>query len=702
MKWRRRAGGVTFALLALLLLILAGGTVVERMQGHEVAIRQIYGAPWMIALWLLAGLGLLCSLVRGGRRLPAATLILHLSLLLILVGGFCTALLSRQGKMVIRQGSPSERFVLSGGTATDSLPFPIVLRDYGTTYSDEARVFPSDYYAEIEVEGSAHRLSMNKILRHRGYRFFLHALSEESDEVSLLVTYDPLGMYLVYAGFLLLIVAFLMLMLQREGRFRRLLRRAILPLALLCPLIATEAHAEEPAVYYQGRVVPLSTLSRDIALKTTGSARGHRELLRRWVTDFDSCKREPLIRIKGRELREQTHLPGRVALTDLFSPERGYLLQPYLKAYDEGDDSPATRQAVAVSESVELAFSIRMGETLYLFPSRTSAGKVKWFAAGSPIAPGEVAERDSLFIRTFMPTLISNRNSPEEYRQLIDALVAYQDQVPEVKSSRPRLRAEVLYHSAPYPLILFITYFILALLALTLPRIFSGKVVRWGLLAGLLFLTLFIGCRAYITGRVPLATGYETSLAIAWSITLLGLLLVRRVAPLGALCMGGAGFFLLVAHLGMSSPAMTPIMPVLHSPLLSLHVSVLMVSYALLSTTAAIGLYSLLGRQSREQVRRQRDLSLLLLYPALLLLIVGIVIGAYWANVSWGCYWSWDPKEVWALITLVAYSALLHEGLLPWLRDPRHFHLCMVLLFAVLLMTYFGVNTLLGGLHSYG
>ena len=200
MKWRRRAGGVTFALLALLLLILAGGTVVERMQGHEVAIRQIYGAPWMIALWLLAGLGLLCSLVRGGRRLPAATLILHLSLLLILVGGLCTALLSRQGKMVIRQGSPSERFVLSGGTATDSLPFPIVLRDYGTTYSDEARVFPSDYYAEIEVEGSAHRLSMNKILRHRGYRFFLHALSEESDEVSLLVTYDPLGMYLVYAG----------------------------------------------------------------------------------------------------------------------------------------------------------------------------------------------------------------------------------------------------------------------------------------------------------------------------------------------------------------------------------------------------------------------------------------------------------------------------------------------------------------------
>ena len=634
MKWRRRAGGVTFALLALLLLILAGGTVMERVLGHEVAIRQVYGAPWMITLWLLAGLGLLFSLVRGGRRLPTATLVLHGSLLLILVGGLCTALLSRQGKMMIERGKPVERYLLSGGTVTDSLPFALTLRDYGTTYSDEGGAFPSDYYAVVEVEGAAHRLSMNKILRHRGYRFFLHALSEESDEVSLLVTYDPIGMYLVYAGFFLLILAFLMLMLQREGRFRRLLRRTLLPLILLCPLVASEAHAEEPAVYYRGRVVPLSTLSRDIALKTTGSARGHRELLRRWVTDFDSCKREPLIRVKGRELREQTHLPGRVALTDLFSPERGYLLQPYLRAYDEGDDSPATRQAVAVSEAVELAFSIRMGETLYLFPTRTSAGKVKWYAAGSPIAPGEVAERDSLFIRTFMPTLISKR-------------------VPEVRASRPRLRAEVLYHSVPYPLILFITYFVLALLALTLPRIFSGKVVRWGLLAGLLFLTLFIGCRAYITGRVPLATGYETSLAIAWSITLLGLLLVRRVAPLGALCMGGAGFFLLVAHLGMSSPAMTPIMPVL-------------------------------------------------LYPALLLLIIGIVIGAYWANVSWGNYWSWDPKEVWALITLVAYSALLHEGLLPWLRDPRHYHLCMVLLFAVLLMTYFGVNTLLGGLHSYG
>ena len=94
-------------------------------------------------------------------------------------------------------------------------------------------------------------------------------------------------------------------------------------------------------------------------------------------------------------------------------------------------------------------------------------------------------------------------------------------------------------------------------------------------------------------------------------------------------------------------------------------------------------------------------LGRLLLYPAVFFLGAGIFLGAVWANVSWGSYWSWDPKEVWALVTFMVYALGFHTRSLPWLARPRHFHLFSVLAFLTVLMTYFGVNFFLGGMHSY-
>ena len=93
-----------------------------------------------------------------------------------------------------------------------------------------------------------------------------------------------------------------------------------------------------------------------------------------------------------------------------------------------------------------------------------------------------------------------------------------------------------------------------------------------------------------------------------------------------------------------------------------------------------------------------RKLNLILLYPAVTLLTIGIIIGAIWANISWGNYWSWDPKEVWALITLIIYAIPLHRGLL---QRPRAFHLYCLRAFLSVVITYFGVNLILGGVHAY-
>ena len=124
-----------------------------------------------------------------------------------------------------------------------------------------------------------------------------------------------------------------------------------------------------------------------------------------------------------------------------------------------------------------------------------------------------------------------------------------------------------------------------------------------------------------------------------------------------------------------------PLLPVLRSPFLVVHVGTIMLSYILLVTSI---------------VRRN------LLRPAVFLLAVGIFLGAVWANVSWGTYWSWDPKESWALVTLLIYSLPLHEKSLPWFRSMRNYRIYSLLALASLLMTYFGVNFLLGGMHSYG
>ena len=141
-------------------------------------------------------------------------------------------------------------------------------------------------------------------------------------------------------------------------------------------------------------------------------------------------------------------------------------------------------------------------------------------------------------------------------------------------------------------------------------------------------------------------------------------------------------------------------MPVLQSPLLSLHVCVIMISYSLLAFTFLTGLAALLSRQEAF-VQQLADVSRMLLYPALFCMAAGIFIGAIWANVSWGRYWGWDPKEVWALITLLVYAFAFHSESLPIFRRPRFFHIFMVLAFLTVLMTYFGVNFVLGGMHSY-
>ena len=139
----------------------------------------------------------------------------------------------------------------------------------------------------------------------------------------------------------------------------------------------------------------------------------------------------------------------------------------------------------------------------------------------------------------------------------------------------------------------------------------------------------------------------------------------------------------------------------LRSPFFSIHISTIVTAYALLLGIMVVGITALVRPKNLDRMERLKYLSIAMLYPAVALLAIGIFIGAVWANVSWGNYWSWDPKEVWALITLLIYAAPLHGKLWKVFGNPLFFHVFGVFAVLSVVVTYFGVNLFLGGIHAY-
>ena len=202
----------------------------------------------------------------------------------------------------------------------------------------------------------------------------------------------------------------------------------------------------------------------------------------------------------------------------------------------------------------------------------------------------------------------------------------------------------------------------------------------------LLFITIsweaFRGCRHLL--RRKRREGGFTSFERA--------ILVIAISLSSLIILFGAWFF--STQMTETNPWIADMQPILNSPFLSLHVAIVSVAYLLLLLAFIVSIPGII-------TGRYLLLSRLMLYPSVACLAIGIFVGAIWANLSWGEYWSWDPKESWALVSMMVYAVALHDRSIPWLRSARHYHLFIALSFLVLLMTCFGVNMLLSGLHSY-
>lgn len=699
----------TFTLYAIVIIVMAMATVVEKTQGTPYVLNNIYGSWWFTGLWALLTIGGIAYILQRKVR-KLSVIMLHFSFVVILVGALLTHLTSWQGSVHLREGLDVNLCMEENGEGMlRELPFTITLDSFNIKYhngTDAAADYESHFTITSDGKKEKGVTSMNNIYSTQGMRLYQSGYDEDEMGSTLAINYDRWGFPVTYSGYGLLFLSMLLVLVDPKGRFRQLIKKASVLVVLLLPMQAhaTETLSEEQAnqfghlcINWNDRICPVQTLALDFTRKLYGksSYNGYtaEQVLCGFIFFREEWSKEPIIRIKSAEVRQRLRLPEYISVSSLFG-ENGYLLGHLIQEYYAGNSDKFHEEVMKVDDKVMLIMQVSREEKLKLFPYEG-----KWYAPTDSL-PEKMEEDRKEYFRNALSVLGSYiaENQVNNADDMMQKMMLYQQKYgAEDLPSPTRLKAEHIYNSIPFATILFmvcLTFAMLSLLGWKWIKRLSFIVLGLSFLA----LTFCLSLRWIVSGYIPMSNGYETMLIMAWMIMLASLLVYRKFHVILTFGLLLSGFLLLVSHLGQMDPKITPIMPVLSSPLLSIHVSCVMMAYGLFSITCLCGIYALIVRKKAEELHL---LSQLFLYPAEFLLTAGIFIGAIWANVSWGRYWGWDPKEVWALITMLIYALPMHSSSIKWMRYPVHYHLFMAIAFLAVLITYFGVNFFLGGMHSY-
>jgi ABC-type transport system involved in cytochrome c biogenesis permease subunit len=450
-------------------------------------------------------------------------------------------------------------------------------------------------------------------------------------------------------------------------------------------------------VYHNNRICPLQTLARDYTIKLTGKTSykdfSAEQVLLGWFFYYDEWRNEPMIKIKGKDAQQTLGIEGKYASFNDFTSPEGYKLT-----------GTQGKNFSAADEKYNLIMMNLTGSLLKIFPHNNAL--INWFALNDNL-PADMPQAEWLFIRKSM-NLVAEYIAHSQYNEAIDLIRKirrYQDtQLGTLAPSKTRITAERIYNHLNFnrPLAMALMTIGILLYVIT---IISNKTPRWSwfiLTPTVIYLLFAVVLRGYIANHLPLSNGFETMqfLALIASLMPFITLLFKQqknnslfLIPNSILICGIA---LMVATMSELNPRITLLMPVLQSPLLSIHVMVIMISYTLFALILLNATTNLI-KNNYELCNINYKLNIF----ALFLLTAGIFIGAIWANVSWGRYWGWDPKEVWALITMLIYSLPLHRASLKIFQNPRFLNWYYIFAFLSVVITYFGVNFILGGMHSY-
>lgn len=748
---------IAFCLLGILLFVLTIATILEKVNGTEFVNNHIYSSVPFIILWGSTALASLLYMIKRKLYRQWTTFLLHLSFILILVGAFVTWIDGEQGTLQLKLGEKTMSFINKGGEKR-TLPFSISLEDFEIIYYKGTRA-PMDYVSRITVsaennsESLEGEISMNKIFSFMNYRFYQSGYDANGQGTVLSVSHDPYGIGITYTGYSILLVSIILFFLNPQSTFRQLMKSyrnnsqdikkgcSILFLLFIStfPMGSRAMAADHPLpktlpretagrfgdlyILYNDRICPLQTFARDFTIKLYGKPTYHgltsEQVLTGWLFYYDSWKNEPVIRIKSNEARRLLDIKGQYAsVKDFAGSTNEYKLEDAMRQIHLGRQITDRKGIEEANEKFNIISMVCTGALMKIFPYRDAKGNTLQWYAQSDRLPHEMGNEQWTFTRKAMnyvhEQIVMKRF--DEVNRLLNKIKQYQQkECGEALPSASRFKAEKLYNQFDYSKPIAILCLCIGLFAfiyycrctVTEKNICCSLAFIFNLLLCSIFiyLSMTIVLRGYVSNHLPLSNGFETMQFMAWCTVLLTFFLQRKFTlsvPFGFLL---CGLTLLVSMFGEQNPRITQLMPVLQSPLLSIHVVAIMTAYSLLAFIMLNGITAVVLHYSTENCETAIDflqrISRLILYPAVFLLTIGIFIGAVWANVSWGRYWGWDSKEVWALITMLVYALALHPASLKWFRYPMFFHVFGIVAFLTVLITYFGVNFLLGGMHSY-
>jgi cytochrome c-type biogenesis protein CcsB len=413
-------------------------------------------------------------------------------------------------------------------------------------------------------------------------------------------------------------------------------------------------------------------------------------------------------------------------LVSFFDAQGNYKIASQLEqAYRVAVPNQFQKDFIELDRRVNLLYSALEGKILRVFPIPGDANN-KWVSYPE-LNEAPFQGNDSLYVQNVLPLYFQSLRLAKQsgnYKQsdeLLESLKGFQKRFgSEVLPSEDKIKTEILYNKYDIFKKLFSWYLYVGTLffVFLIIQIFYNKrfirVLNTFFTGGIVFLfglhTAGLIARWFISGHAPWSDAYESMIYVAWATMLFGLLFGRKSKLTIAATSFVTAMILMIAHWNWMDPAIANLQPVLDSYWLMIHVAVIVGSYGPFALSMIIGIVSLVlmrltTAKNQDKLKRNvKELTIvneLSLTVGLIMLTIGNFLGGMWANESWGRYWGWDPKETWALISIMVYAFVLHMRLIPGMRGRWLFNLMSVVAFASILMTYFGVNFYLSGLHSY-
>lgn len=647
------------------------------------------------------------------------------------------------------------------GSKSVKLPFSIQLNDFilekypGT---NSASSYESEVTLRDDRKGLVkdHRIYMNNILNYGGYRFFQSSFDQDELGTYLSVNHDWWGTWVSYLGYGILTLGMIMTFFSPGSRFTQLSKQLsnmrnsgkIMLILTMMTLSVAQANAVGPSVSsehahlfsdliiqdHRGRMKPMNTYANEIVRKLSGKETldglSAEQIVLGMLASPGDWYQQPLIKMgKHERTKAILKVEGPLAsYSSFFGPNGEYLLREHVQAAfntPTKDRGVFEKEMIKLDEKVNICNMVFSGTFLKSFPIADHPDNA-WDSpqqAHQKNQSGEAAHLPNRFLTAYRSGLQAGLSGGnwQQANQLLQELKDYQYKYGSaIIPSATKIKAEIWLNKMNVFNRLTLGYALLGLLFLTLlfvsvfkPTLNLGKVFS---VLSLLFLlcfamhTLGLGLRWYVSGRAPWSNGYESMIYIGFTTTLAGLIFGRKSAGSLAATNILAATILMVAGLSWLDPEITPLVPVLKSYWLTIHVSLEAGSYGFLMLGAIIGVINLLFMIVRNaqnapnidrMIKEMTTISEMTLIGGLVMISVGTYLGGVWANESWGRYWGWDAKETWALVTILIYAFILHMRFIPGLRSAYAFNLATLFGWASVVMTYFGVNYYLSGLHSY-